>query len=473
MLGEYVRKCLLELKEGDYLFDDIQKQQITDNNGKPLLYAEIVELCLGVNEKSLQGAMLSIKQKIDEFARKSISALKRGDYIYDYIHGNHLKDSNGKNLGYYEKLALCGYYVDRKHTADLKADLIKEIEEYLAFGGDFHETRKSLPFDQRLHTYCKSVRGKQGIEYSPEQAMHNLGYRSYSDLYFRFLALTKLPKYRDKHGFVDAYRDDEQMRARINSLAASSKMPIAVLVELLAGENLQKHYLGIDYLRYVAQKLEEYVDENGTLDGISKKDIPLYTKVLTIRKFLSRENGEELTVEDVIDLLDVDTRGHEFRKARSEVKNLEDIMTELGVKSSEQNRKIWKKDIPAEDYRTILMRSIALGVTTKAFFKLYDIDYVDGRNVDRLKNVVVREYPYMSQMREMRDKLMEESGVSLENGFCKEEVFEKRLQVCMQVYDLFKEKIADAECHKVDNAYASTANKNGPKNSFETGRDKQ
>lgn len=48
-------------------------------------------------------------------------------------------------------------------------------------------------------------------------------------------------------------------------------------------------------------------------------------------------------------------------------------------------------------------------------------------------------------MRERKADFMKESGVSLEAVFCKEEVFEKNLEVSLQTYDEFKDKIHDVE----------------------------
>ena len=132
---------------------------------------------------------------------------------------------------------------------------------------------------------------------------------------------------------------------------------------------------------------------------------------------------------------DVENR---FMDSRNDQIYLDDIMFEL--KEKYQNQTIKLKELNRKTYHLIVRKAVSLGVSVDDVFNMYGLK-CNGININRLSKVFVDEIPYLQEMKARRNELMKETGISLENGFCKEEVFEAKLRVCKQVYNEFKEKI--------------------------------
>ena len=135
------------------------------------------------------------------------------DEAYKFIKNSSVKDENGNTLDLETKFEVLGYPRKAKYK-DNKKELIAEIEVYRQAGNSFHITRKKLPFYPRLYAYASYLK-RHGIDMEYEQIMKGLGYKEYSDTYFRCLGLFDLEKYRDETGFVDSYRKNEKLKAYI------------------------------------------------------------------------------------------------------------------------------------------------------------------------------------------------------------------------------------------------------------------
>ncbi|MBP3619063.1 MAG: hypothetical protein J6J24_00210 [Clostridia bacterium] len=387
----------------------------------------------------------NIKTKIAEFELSGgkIEELSSNDELYQYIKNVHIYGKDGKLLSMQQKLALAGEEKTPSYTQDTKKELIAEIEDYLANGGSFHIERKKLPFYERLRTYTRTFKSQNKIkrEVTSDEVMKSLGYKNYSDLYFYWSDIADLSVFRDRDGYVDSYRKNAKVKNKVNDFATKLELPIAVVVGLIADEKLEKNFLGTDFLSYVKGQLKSYVNANGNMIGISHRDPELYERMRNLRRSILTETGEEVSMEDLVFLLEFEDVERNFSAKGKKNVDIDHDMRKLVDISLKNDGRLKRTDIPQHIYRDIVSKALSLGITTKAFFKSYDIDYVDGRDVDRFKHLAVKEYPYMREMKKRRDALLEQERISKENGCCKEEIFEKKVEIAMRVYDEFKDKI--------------------------------
>ncbi len=391
------------------------------------------------------GKMRQLLIDFVERTGRSLDSLTRDDPEYRYVWGVEIKAEDGHFLTLSEKFAAAGFDRKPKHSTNVKQDLIDAIEKYRAEGGSFHVVRKTLPFYTKLYVYCESL-AKSGERPSYEQIMKDLGYKEYSDLYYRYSPLEKLSSYRDEEGFVDSYKSDKKFRAFIHDASISLDVPIAVLIELVCEENVRNVYLGVDYFAHVRSEILKFAENNNSsLECITRKDPNLYGKIRHIAKYLATECGENVSTYDVLNVLGLQFIDNKFKEVSSDEKDIEPIMVGLQKIARKQDGKLSIKDISQEDYREILLKSSRLGIPTKVFFCLYDIEYVDGRNNARLGKIIVDKYPFIDQMRARKKHLIHESGISVENGYCKEEVFEENIRASVQAYKEFEEKIYSYE----------------------------
>ncbi len=376
---------------------------------------------------------------------RSLDSLTKDDPEYRYVWGVEMKGEDGHLLTLTEKFAAAGFERKPKYSTNVKQDLIDAIEKYRADGGSFHVVRKTFPFYTKLYIYCDSL-ARNGQRLSYEQIMKDLGYKEYSDLYYRYSALEKFPNYRDSEGFVDSYKSDAKFRAFVHDAAISLDIPIPVLIELVCEENVRDVYLGVDYFSHVKSEILKFANFNkNSLEGVTRKAPNLYSKIRHIANYVATEYGENISTYDVLKLLGVQFVDNKFKSGVAEEKDIEPVMASLQKIAESQDGKLYFKDIPKDSYRDIVLKSVRLGVPTKAFFKLYDIDYVDGRNNARLDKIHVDKYPYIDEMRKRKQQLIQESGISAENGHCKEEIFEENIRASLQTYEEFKEKIYNFE----------------------------
>ncbi len=454
MLDEFVANggSVDNIKEEDEKkYKKIKDWVVRDGSGRKLSLEEKFSL-LGHERKSKKvlNAVDEMKKRVDAFveAGGKLEDLKRDDELYKYVHGVKLRDKDGKLLTMQEKFLLAGHDRFPVYSQDVKQDLIDEIEAYLAKGGSFHVRRKDLPFfEGKLHTYAQIMKRENGIkgELTSQEVMRSLGYRNYSDIFYLYHELDDLKKYRDENGFVDNYRKDEKLKAKINEFAHNLEIPIAVLVGVFANENLEKYSLTSDYFGYIQIQLKNYINIYGTLKGLTKDKL-LYSKVLFLKSRIATELGEKLSVEDLVELLGFGGVKGDFKMPKKEKKNgTKDLAKFCQEVKRNNGGKLKKADIPEDLYRIVLEKSLKYGITTKAYLKSFDVDYLDGRDVPRLNRFLVKQYPYMKEMREMRDNLLQGT-----ERFCEEELFERRLEVCLEVYDEFREKIAGAFDFKED-----------------------
>lgn len=369
-----------------------------------------------------------------------VNDLGKKDKEYRYIKNASVRDEQGNYVDLETRFKELGFPRKPK-CKDNKQELIAEIEAHKQAGGSFHITRKKLPFYPRLHAYASALK-RMGVELSYEQIMKGLGYKDYSDTYFRCIGIFELEKYRDDDGFVDSYRKNAKLKAYISALAKSLDIPYYLVVTLLADEELKTCYIDTEYINYVKTQLQQYVKVNGTLKGIKHKDKSLYYKFSMIRKYYGDGSETVLTADDWLSIFELYDVENNFRSVSNNEIDIESIMNNL--KQNFGNSVIKLNNIDNKAYRIILKKAIKLGIPMKELFRNYGLNYA-GNTVNRLSSIQVNEIPYLKQMRALRDNLLQAQGFVEGNGYTKEEIFEARVKACQQAYNKFKDKMFNFE----------------------------
>ncbi len=371
---------------------------------------------------------------LDEFVAKggNVDDLGCDDYEYNYIKNSKFI-LDGRRLDVEEVFILLGHPRKVKQVKDVRTTLIEEVKAYRASGGSFHVRRKDFPFFERLHTYVVSQHQK-GINITTEQAMKSLGFREYSDVYYRCKDLVKLKNYRDAEGYVDSFRTNVQFKQYISDIAKGYGIPYSFVIFLLCDEKVRRFAISTEYISYVKSGLEDYILLNGSLDGISSRDPELYAKLDNVKKYFSIGNGDYFSNEDLLLVLELDGVKNRMTDSTKTDFDVDEIMLNL----KKNGGKVTSKSLTNIEYRRIVAKSIKLGVPVQELFKSYGIDY-HGNNTNRLSKVYVETLPFLQEMKKRRDEII--STVGLPVDACKEEIFEARLKACQQVYAEFKDKI--------------------------------
>lgn len=390
---------------------------------------------------TIDDLIAKFKPIFDDFIKNGgdVNSLTKKDKIFADLRNFNLLNDQGALYGINEKFKLLGIDRECQRVTDVKQHLIDKIEEYRKCGGSFHKERKQLPFYQDLMIYSNNFK-RRGIYKSPEEIMHDLGYREYSDMYLKCMGILKLKEYRDFEGYVDDYKSDIKYAGYINNLAELMHVPSFVLVELIANEKARKHKIPVDYLNMVKHELNKHVAEYGSLKGLMIKNKKLYRRFNYLVKTFSDGTETEFNKIDWLDTFGLSDVEHDFQEIESEIIDIKPIMRNLKLKY--ENNAIGRKDIDSYDYALICRKATKMGLGVGELMRIYEINYKD-LDKPRLSHIYTDRVPYLQEMKEYRDELIAKSEVSLKAGYCKEEVFLDRIKKCLIVYSAFKEAIQE------------------------------
>ena len=380
----------------------------------------------------------------------NVDDLTTADLLYRQMKDSHVYDSNGKRLTVETKFQLLGFPRTAKFSTDVRADLIKAIEEYIAQGGTFDDVFiKSLPFYGKLDTYRRQLR-RQGKDFTLDQIIRDdLGFKNFSTLVRRCKGLKKLESYR-RDGFVDDYLQDEKLSSYITDLAKSLNIPYYLVVTLVADERLSKYVVTVDYVKYVQTLLEKYIALNGDLVGISNNDPKAYEAFRILINTFSDGSGQKFSKKEWLALLGFDGFENRFSDHAEETKEIDisSIMEKLKEQFGETE--FGAKDIDRRQYRDIVNYARQYAISVKDVFARYGLNY-KGIDLKRLNHATMTKIPYFEEMKALRDKLIEESGISLENGNSEEEVFEAKVRAVQQAYEAYEERIMSLDDENIEN----------------------
>ena len=391
-----------------------------------------------------------IKIALDEFVNNGgkVSDLGVKDELYQFVSQTRVYTYNGdgtkRKLNVEEKFALAGHPRKPKAVKNVYTALVMEIEAWLKAGNDFHHQRIDMPFYQRLKRIARKETEETGEHVLPEDVMHRLGYKNYSNIYFRYHKIMDLEKYKDDQGYVDSYVNDPEMKNYLFGCEQNLNMPTPVIIGLVANQKLKTYTVSVDYLKQVKKSLEEYIEKYGTLVNISRTNPTLYRQIGNIKKRLYKEDATSFSSLDVLEILEIDAENLFTDAPIKSVGSIDKLMFKLREKAKANGGMIKKNDIAHADYVKILQKSYELGCYVSDIFSAYSINYQDQRDAKRLNSMRVKEYPCMKEMRELRDEIVGRA-IKANGNMCKEERFEVYLQACILAYEKYKNQTNNFE----------------------------
>ena len=381
------------------------------------------------------------KKLLDDYVQAGgkIEDLSLQDREYKYIKNSKVFDENGNKVELERRFELLGYPRTVKKSKTVREDLILQIKEYLAKGGSFHLNRKKLPFYDKLTTYSTSLRRK-GIYLTHEQIMKDdLGFKEYSEDYYRCKEILQMKEFRDDEGFVDSFRKDRKFAAYVKDLAITYKVPHYFIIVILCDEKLKKYNITVDKVRYIERSLKNHATLHGTFVGLRRNDPVLFEQFEYLTRYYSDGSEQAFSKKEWLDIFGLGDVENRFRNtSKQELIDIDDIM--LKLKNSHPTGFIVAKDIDIRDYRKIIKKAVKMGISVAEMFKIYGLK-CKGANISRLARANVKEVPYIQEMKARRDELILQSGKIKENNCCKEEILEARVKAMQQVYLEFKEKL--------------------------------
>lgn len=377
---------------------------------------------------------------LEEFLAQgnSIDDLKRSDAAYQYIVNSKLRDENGKPIDLETKFALLGYPRKNKLSKNLREDLIKAIKEYLISGGSFHIKRAELPFFERLNTYSRFLK-RSGIYLTHEQIMKDdLGFKEYSDMYYRCKQLENFKYFRDHQGYVDQYRANKKFNAYVKDVATTYGIPIYFVVTLLMDEKLNQCEMETDKIKYTQALLNQYAQENETFVGLSNKNPKIYNAFDLLTRYYSDGSEQRFSKVEWLEIFGLDQVKHRFSEKKNDREiDISDIMNYL--REEYHDEIINPKDLDTKTYHLIIKKAVAMGVSVSEIFEIHGLKS-NAKKIERLSRVTVNEIPYYDEMKNRRNALIKENLKSKQD-VCKEEIFEAKLLAVIQVYEEYKEKL--------------------------------
>ncbi len=442
-LEEYVANGgdVNDLSSNHKIYKRIVNTKFCDENGKRLTLEESFNM-LGFSRarKYSIDVKADLIKELEEYVANGgdVNDLSSNHKIYRRIESAKLCDENGKRLTLEQAFSLLGFPRARKYSTDVRADLIKEIEDYIAEGGTFDIQMKSLPFYNRLCVYSIKLQ-RAGINLSHEEIIRDdLGFKTFSRMAMRCKGLQKLKEFR-KDGFVDDYHVDDKFSSYITSLAESLNIPYYLVITLIADEKLSKYVISADYVKYVQTLLENYIAEYGDLVGIKRKDSKAYSAFTTLCDTCSDGSGQKFSKKEWLTMFGLEGFENRFlEKNKFEKIDISLVMQKLKDKFGDAE--FGARDIDRDLYRKILKHATQYAISVKSIFDDYGLNY-RGINIKRLNHVTMTEIPYFKEIKALRDKLIKQSGISLENGNTEEECLEAKIKAVQQAYKKYEQKI--------------------------------
>ena len=404
---------------------------------------KLEETAFYINGRRLLAEVIKQKRSVDD--------LGVYDEAYNYIRHTRLYKEDGTLYNVEEKFGLLGYERKSRSSRSIRQELYDEISQYIADGGSFHVERKSLPFYSKLRSYANQLRIKGQKTTHEEIIRDDLGFASYSDMYYRCMRLEELKNYRDEDGYVDSFRKDELFSSHINDMATTLKIPFYILITLVADEKLKSCYLHtnrIDYLRY---QLNEYIKKNGDLVGIVSRSPELYEALRTVANDYGDGSGAEYTRKEMLIALGF---GHVKTKLRQSVKPKDNAKFDEAIqylKKTYGDKQIKYTDIEGSIYSILQRRAVSLNISMYELCQSYGINYRGNYNTQRLSRCLVQGVPYLNEMKTARDEMIEEYLKDTNFKLTKEQMFELRVGVAQQVYEEFRPKLENFS--EADNYY--------------------
>ncbi len=406
------------------------------------------------------------KKMLDDYVASGgdVNNLGKDDKEYKYIKNTRVVGENGKVLTLEEKFKKLHHPRNAKYVKDTRLALVEAVADYVAQGKSFHIPRKKLPFYEQLATYSNHLE-RRGEFKTHEQIMKfDLGYLNFSDDYYRCKDLEKLKDFRDENGYIDSYRNNEHLRTYVKDIAITYRVPYYFIICLLCDEKQTSYIIEVDKVKFTERMLKNHAKKYGTFVGI-RRDHP---KVYNAFEYLTRyySDGSELGFSklDWLEIFGLSDVEHRFWDVTRENTNIDQAIINLKIQC--KDNVVVAKDVDPKDYGKVVKKSVQMGISVSELLNMYGLKHKHLKS-SRMARTEVEEIPYLDEMKQRRDELILESGKTMENGCCREEIFEAKLQAVIQVYAEYKEKLLSyvpEEFSLLDNNNVNTEETNNSDN---------
>lgn len=376
-----------------------------------------------------------------------VNELKTTDEVYKLVKNTSIIIDKHK-LSVEEKFELIGFprQAKRKSFDEHLKSLRDAISEFVAGGGDVN----LLCCNDKLYKKVKNaVLHVDGKELTINEKFDLAGFpreNKYNNTKQIIAKLNTLENFKDEKGFVDAYRKDAVMNAFIDNCSLSFQMPPALVVALLANQNLKKYALKVDRYDYIKSRLSDYIKQHGNLVSIKQNDRRLYDLLCSSAKSHPTEKGVKMTLTELVSELGFgDVENGFIETNRTGLFDENKFFEKYYSVIKRNGNKISLSDIDTNDYMRLSNYTRRLSISIKEFFERNGVGYISTKKVERNAYLTVDEYPYLEEMREELYKIL--AGYIAENpelaSADEETLFTVRLEACKFVYNEFKQKISE------------------------------
>lgn len=391
-----------------------------------------------------------LKQKATEFiaAGGEINALGVHDELYKLVKNTQII-ADGRPLTVMEKFELIGFPRESKnksfqeHFDSLHDSISKFVEE----GGDVNTLCNS---DKLYKKVKNSKMVVNGSELTIEQKFELVGFPrkpAYNPIKTLMDTLASLEQFKDSQGYVDSFRSTRQLNANLDTCSTIHKLPVSLLISLVANQKLKKYAFNVDRYDYIKAKLSDFISTHGDLVGIKQKDRRLYDLLCSTAKTYPTQDGQKISLAELVDALGFGEYENNFNP---NVKPCSfdpvAFLNKYGDKIIKNGNKMSLSDISTSDYAMLANYTRRNSTTIQNFFKSVGVEYITPKAVKRDAYLTVPEYPYLDEMKAEVEALLAEfyRNNPQAETYDAETLFKNRLTACQFVYGKYKEKIDTA-----------------------------
>ena len=235
--------------------------------------------------KTQPATLERVKKEIDEYVKNGgdIYAKKETLPYYGTIH-TFIKGHMNEGWNLFKIYECCGYKYEPKNEEVTIDRLKKEIDKYVANGGDIYCKNPLPPYYDLLGCVIKKFK-KHGKVYGVEDIMKLCGYDWHRSKLNTFNLLKVLEQYKDEYGYIDSINNSEegkQILFRIKRKAVNKGMELNDYLMVVYGVRLYETNVDVDYFSLVEKELKQFEQKYGR-ENVTLANLGKYNKRLLYR----------------------------------------------------------------------------------------------------------------------------------------------------------------------------------------------
>lgn len=388
--------------------------------------------------------MEKIKEILDNFVANGgdVNNLTSNHPVYLKIK-KHKVYENGVPLSVGQKFQRAGHPRMTHGYMSIEYQLYQKVTEYLSKGGSLHIPRHDLPFYSQIKGMLKKHKRQTGKDATPKQMLESVGIFGYSDIYYAYLPILDMSAFKDlKTKCVDSYRKHPDIKGIICYQASLLDIPESLFVQLVLNENLEKSVLQTDRIAYCRKLMKDYVNTCGSFIGIRRDNPELYELMRSVKDNVRTSNGVPISMTDFVNIMGFEDVKHSFlKKFTGTIHDIEKIISNIKAECNTLKKTDLKaSDLSRKDYDVLCEYAIRTNTSLSKIFEKHGLKYIDQGNKEIFDFVYISKYPFLNEMRQERDEMMNEFKKQ-NPSMVKEDLFENYLLICKSVYESHKQKI--------------------------------